>query len=40
MLPIIQKYIVEKNNNLKNISICLENLPDYKDFEVTLTQLS
>jgi O-acetyl-ADP-ribose deacetylase len=40
MLPIIQKYLVEKNNNLKNISICLENLPDFKDFEVALNHLS
>ena len=40
MLPTIQKYIVEKNQHLRNISICLENLPDYKDFELVLNQFS
>ncbi|MHA2288527.1 MAG: macro domain-containing protein, partial [Promethearchaeota archaeon] len=33
MIPTIQKYIIEKNTNLKNVSICLESLPDYKEFE-------
>jgi len=33
MLPTIQKYLLEKNKNLKKISIYLESLPDYKDFE-------
>lgn len=40
MLPTIQKYIVEKNKHLSNISICLENLPDYNDFELVLNQFS
>jgi O-acetyl-ADP-ribose deacetylase (regulator of RNase III) len=39
MLPTIQKYILEKNNNLKNVSICLETLPDYKEFESVLSNL-
>lgn len=36
MLPTIKKYLLEKNQNLKNISICLETLPDYKEFEEIL----
>lgn len=36
MLPTIKKYILEANNNLNNITICLENLLDYKDFEKAL----
>lgn len=40
MLPTIQKYIVEKKKHLRNISICLENLPDYKEFELVLNQFS
>ncbi len=39
MVPTIQKYILEKNRNLKNISICLETLPDYKEFESVLSNL-
>jgi len=39
MLPTIKKYITEKNTNLKNISICLETLPDYKSFENVLETL-
>ena len=33
MIKTIKKYLSEKNNNLKNVSVCLETLPDYKDFE-------
>ena len=40
MLTTIQKYILEKNRYLRNISICLETLPDYKDFELVLNQFS
>lgn len=36
MIPTIKKYILEKNINLRNISICLENLPDYNEFEKKL----
>ena len=37
MIPTSQKYILEKNRNLKNVSICLESLPDYKEFEKVLS---
>ncbi len=40
MVPTIQKYILEKNRNLKNISICLETLPDYKEFESVLSNIT
>jgi len=40
MIPTIQKYILEKNRNLKNVSICLETLPDYKEFESILSNLT
>ncbi|NVM18797.1 MAG: macro domain-containing protein [Candidatus Lokiarchaeota archaeon] len=40
MIPTIQKYILEKNRNLKNVSICLETLPDYKEFESVLSNLA
>lgn len=33
MLPTARKYIKEKNKNLRNITFCLGDLPDYKDFE-------
>ncbi len=39
MIPTIHKYILEKNANLKNVSICLETLPDYKEFEAVLNNL-
>ena len=39
MLPTIKKYVLEKNKNLKNVSICLEILPDYKEFEKILDAL-
>jgi O-acetyl-ADP-ribose deacetylase (regulator of RNase III) len=39
MIPTIQKYIIEKNGNLKNVSICLETLPDYKEFESVINNL-
>lgn len=40
MLPTIEKYLQEKNKNLKNVSICLENLLDYKEFETVLDSIS
>jgi len=40
MLPTIKKYLKEKNKNLENVSICLENLFDYKDFEAVLNNIS
>ncbi len=40
MIPTIQKYILEKNKNLKNVSICLETLPDYKEFESILSNIT
>lgn len=39
MLPTIKKYLVEKNQNIKNVTIALENLPDYKNFEKVLDGL-
>ncbi len=39
MIPTIQKHFLEKNRNLKNVSICLETLPDYKEFVSYLTKL-
>lgn len=39
MIPTIQKYILEKNINIGNVSICLETLPDYKEFESALSNL-
>jgi O-acetyl-ADP-ribose deacetylase (regulator of RNase III) len=39
MLPTIKKYLIEKNSNIRNISICLETLPDYKAFENILDTL-
>ncbi|MEJ2294437.1 MAG: macro domain-containing protein [Candidatus Lokiarchaeota archaeon] len=36
MLPTIKKYLIEKNSNIKNISISLGTLPDYKAFEKIL----
>ena len=40
MLPTIEKYLKERNKNLENVSICLETLPDYKDFEAVLDSIS
>jgi O-acetyl-ADP-ribose deacetylase (regulator of RNase III) len=40
MLPTIDKYLREKNKNLQNVSICLETLPEYKDFESVLDSIS
>jgi len=39
MLPVIKKYLIEKNSQIKNVSICLETLPDYKAFENILQTL-
>jgi len=39
MLPTIKKYILEKNQNIRNVTIVLENLPDYKNFEKVLNGL-
>jgi O-acetyl-ADP-ribose deacetylase (regulator of RNase III) len=38
MIPTIKKYISEKNKNIRNVSICLGSLPDYKEFENKLNQ--
>jgi O-acetyl-ADP-ribose deacetylase (regulator of RNase III) len=40
MLPTIKKYLLEKNKNLLNVSICLETLPEYKEFEKILDNLA
>ena len=40
MITTIQKYFLEKNRNLKIVSICLETLPDYKEFESVLSNLT
>ena len=40
MLPTIEKYLNEKNKNLENVSIYLETLPDYKEFEAVLDSIS
>jgi len=40
MIPTIQKYALEKNKNVKNVSVCLETLPDYKEFESVLSNLN
>jgi len=37
MLSTIKKYISEQNTHIRNVSICLNSLPDYKDFENYLT---
>ena len=39
MLSTIHKYLSENNENIKNVSICLETLPDFKDFEEKLELL-
>ncbi|MFX1347845.1 MAG: macro domain-containing protein [Promethearchaeota archaeon] len=39
MLPTIKKYFIEKNLNLRNVSICLETEADYKEFEKVLNNL-
>ena len=40
MIKTIKKYLLEKNSNIRNVSICLETLPDYKDFENTLDKIN
>jgi len=40
MLLTMEKYLKEKNKNLVNVSICLETLPDYKDFETVLESIA
>ncbi len=40
MLPTIKKYLLEQNKNLSKVLVCLETLPDYKDFEKVLGHLS
>ena len=40
MVPTIKKYILEKNKSIRNVSICLETLPDYKEFESVLGDLT
>jgi len=39
-IPTIKKFVLERNNNLGNISVCLESLPDYKDFENALNNIA
>ena len=36
MLPTIRKFLLEKKNNLINVSIALDNLPDYKNFQKSI----
>jgi O-acetyl-ADP-ribose deacetylase (regulator of RNase III) len=36
MLSTIKKYLIEKNTNLRNISICVENQSDFETFENVL----
>ena len=40
MLPTFKKYLEEKNQNLRNISVCIEIETDYKDFKKVLQDLS
>jgi O-acetyl-ADP-ribose deacetylase (regulator of RNase III) len=40
MIPTIQKFVTEKNLNLKNVSVCVETLPVYKEFESALINLN
>ncbi len=40
MLPTFKKYLVEKNQNLRNVSVCLENEADFIEFEKVLQSLS
>ncbi len=40
MLPTIKKYLLEKNKNLRNVSICLETEADFKEFEKVLNGLA
>ncbi|MCK4380246.1 MAG: macro domain-containing protein [Candidatus Lokiarchaeota archaeon] len=40
MLPTFKKYLVEKNQNLRNVSICLEKEADFKVFEKILNTLA
>ncbi|MFW9948381.1 MAG: macro domain-containing protein [Candidatus Odinarchaeota archaeon] len=40
ILKTIKKYILERNLNIRNISIYLETLPDYKEFEKILENLN
>lgn len=37
MIPTIKKFLTEKKKHLQKVSICLETLPDYKDFEKVLS---
>ena len=40
IIPTIKKFVLERNSNLGNISVCLESLPDYKDFENALNNIA
>ncbi len=40
IIPTIKKFVLERNNNLRNVSVCLESLPDYKDFENALNDIA
>lgn len=40
MLPTIKKYLIEKNKNLRNVSICLETEKDYEEYEKVLDEIA
>ncbi|MFX1570995.1 MAG: macro domain-containing protein [Promethearchaeota archaeon] len=40
MIPAMKKYLLEKNENLKNISICLEKNSDFEEFEKVLNNIT
>jgi O-acetyl-ADP-ribose deacetylase (regulator of RNase III) len=40
MLPVMKKYLSEKNKNLRNISICLEKKDDFEIFEKFISTLA
>ena len=39
LIPTIHKFLTENNQNLKNVSICLEDLSEYNAFETVLKDL-
>ncbi|MFW9989140.1 MAG: macro domain-containing protein [Candidatus Odinarchaeota archaeon] len=40
MLPTMKKFLLEKNQNIRNLSVCLEIEADYNEFEKVLQNLS
>ncbi|MFX0003882.1 MAG: macro domain-containing protein [Candidatus Hodarchaeota archaeon] len=40
MIPTIKKYLLEKNKNLINVSICLEKEADFEEFEKCLNRIA